>query len=215
MNHFILFAAFSLVILSIIGYSFYFSNKAVVKRKLRNAPFKKISQFRHQTIAKTTGKIAYVIPPLISPLSQRECSHYHIHVEQKNKNWSTLIEEEVSSKIILKDGDDYALINHSSLKSFIVQDKVYSSGFLNDAGEKLEAYLKSKGKKSDYLIGLNKTLRYQEGILEKDEKVTALGQGEWKTAIELGLPEHLDKVLVINPIPKKFVYLSDDFDVMM
>ncbi|MEN8137293.1 MAG: hypothetical protein ABFR62_02565 [Bacteroidota bacterium] len=213
-NFFIFIAIIFLVIFLL---KFFFSKKARIKRRLKNAVQKKISDFKNGETAKFTGNIEFVDQPLIAPLSNRECSYYYVHIEQKvssgkNSYWKTIIEEEISNKFVIRDGEKCAFINDSKLKSYIIQDKEYSSGFLNDANAILEKYLNKHGYESEGFLGLNKAIRYKEGILEKGEKIAVLGKGEWKDADQIDLPGHYEKVLVINSTEKDHIYLSDDPD---
>ncbi len=198
-----------------VGY--YFSSKTVIKRKLKKSKFKKIADFKNGEVAKIVGTVEFIGPPLHSPLSKRECAHYYIHVEEKvssgkNSKWETLIEESISSKFLIKEKEHYAFINDNKLKSYVVQDVKYSSGFWNDATEDLEEYLKSKGEESEGFLGMNRTIRYKEGVLEKDERIAVLGKGEWKEFSQLGLPQKYGKVLEIRSSDEEAIYLSDDPD---
>lgn len=212
------FAFFVVFIMALIlVYHFLFSKKAIVKRKLKNANYRKLSNFRENEIAKIVGHVEIIDEPLISPLAHRKCVHYHVLVEKhrssgKSTNWYTLIEEEVSQKFLIREDGKYAYINSKNIKKYVVRDKKFSSGFGNDATQRLEAYLKSKGEKSEGFLGFNKSLRYFEGVLEENEKIAVFGKGNWKDASELGLPEKYDRVLEINSEKDQPVYLSDDPD---
>ncbi len=206
-----------LIIIIISVYKFFFSEKAKIKRKLKNAPLKKIANFKNNEIAKIVGNIEIIDQPLISPLANRKCAFYYIRIERKsssgkNSHWKTIVEEEVSQKFLIRDGEDYAYINDSNIKSYIVQDKMFSSGFGNDATERLEKYLISKGIESEGFFGFNKTLRYYEGVLENNEKIAVFGKGNWKDATGLNLPNQYKTVLEITSDQGLSVYLSDDPD---
>lgn len=209
-DYLVLIFVFGIVILI----SSFFSKKAIVKRKLKQAKHKRISEFLDGDVAKITGTVELINEPLIAPLSKRKCSYYYVHIERKNSSknstWQTYIEEEVSGNFLIKDEFGYACIKAPNVKSYIVQDKNYSSGFLNDTKQHLENYLASKGKESVGLLGFNKTLRYNEGILEPNEKVAVFGKGQWKDAKSLDLSEDYRMVLEITGYDNKAVYISDD-----
>jgi len=125
-------------------------------------------------VDKVVGKIEFVDPPIKAPLSGRTCAYYHVIVEQqkssgKSSHWHTIINETNQSKYLIRDGNSYAFVEDSNLKSYIVKDKKFRSGFLNDATSELERYLQQHGKTSENLLGMNKTIRYCEGILENGE----------------------------------------------
>ena len=176
---------------------------------------RKIAEFKSGDVAKIVGKVEFVDEPLIAPLSKRKCSLYYIQVKQKvssgkSSHWKTIIEETVSCKYVIKEDDSYAYINDKFPKCYIVQDRNYSSGFMNDAEEDIEKYLISKGHKSEGFLGLNKTLRYKEGVLEDGEEIAVFGKGDWEDAAKLNLPEKYGRVLVITSTNDEAVYLSDD-----
>lgn len=205
------------VIAIIAFFTIFFNKKAIIKRKLKKAELKPINQFRDNEEARIVGEVEFVGEPLIAPLSGRPCAYYYVHVEQekstgKSSSWSTLIEEEVSGEYVIRDGANYAYINGRHIKSYIVQDRNYRSGFLNDAADHLENYLNRKGYESENMLGFNKTMRYKEGVLEKGEKIAVYGKGVWRSATELNLPEKFGRVLSISEPNDDEIYLSDDPD---
>ena len=211
------FIIFISIIIIVILLSYFFSKKAIVKRKLKNATVSSIGTFRNGQIAKIVGHVEFIDTPLIAPLSKRKCSYYYIHIEQrvstgKSSRWKTIIKEEVSSKFLIKEGDNVAYINEKNVKCYIVQDKSFKSGFGNDATTNLEKILNSRGIDSEGFFGFNKTLRYKEGVLENEEKIAVFGKGTWKDPENLALPEKYNRVLEITANQGVPVYLSDDPD---
>lgn len=170
-------------------------------------------------IAKVVGKVEYVDKPLIAPLSGRSCAYYHVLIEQKissgkSSHWKTIIEEEVAERFVIRDGKYCAHINSKNVKSYLVEDIEYSSGFLKDATEVLEKYLRNNGQESVGMLGLNKTLRYKEGVLEQGEIIALIGRGEWKNASQEQLPDSYGRILVISSTEEEAIYLSDDPDTL-
>ena len=129
----------TIVFVGIFFLQYYFSRKSVVKRKLKKAAGMKMSSFYSGDIAKVAGSVEIVGEPLIAPLSGRECAYYYVLVEQlqssgKSSHYSKLIEDEKSGTFLIRDGRYRAKINPDSrLKTYLVQDKEYSSGTGNDA----------------------------------------------------------------------------------
>lgn len=199
----------------IIFLALYFNKKAVIKRKLKKAIGKKISDFISGDIAKVVGKVEFAGDPLIAPLSGRRCAYYYVLVEQqvssgKSTHWETVIEEEVAGKFVIRDGRHIAHVNCMNVKSVLVEDKQYSSRIGQDATPELEKYLNDHNKKSEGVFGWNKTMRYKEGVLEEGELIAALGRGEWKSAEQVQLPDTYDRVLELSSTEAEPVYLSDD-----
>lgn len=212
---FIAIPAIILAIGAIIFFSLYYSKKAVIKRKLKKAVGKKISDLISGDIAKIVGKVEYVGEPLIAPLSGRRCAYYYVLVEHqvstgKSSHWEKLIEEEVAGAFVIRDGRHCAHINSKNVKSVLVEDRQYASGFRNDATAELESYLNAHGQKSEGTFGWNKNMRYKEGVLEEGELIAAMGRGVWKSAEQEQLPDVYDRVLAITSTETEPVYLSDD-----
>jgi hypothetical protein len=209
-------ASFILIIAGVAFTRNYLSRKAVVKRKLKKAAGKKISSFLSGDIAKVVGNVEFVGAPLTSPLSGRRCAYYYVLVEQlvstgKSSHWKKVIEEEVGGTFVIRDGRYRAHISsESTLKTYLVQDRVYSSGFHEDATEVLESYLHAHNVASENLFGLSKTLRYKEGVLEESECMAVIGRGEWKNAREISLPDSFGRILVLSSTEEEPIYLSDD-----
>lgn len=210
---FFILVVIAIIIVSVL--SFVFNKKQQIKRKLKKAEFKKICDFKDGDVAKVVGQVEFIQQPLTAPLSKRECSFYYIKVQKKvssgkSSHWDTIIEEEVSSDFLIKGETHYALVKDKNIKCYIVQDASYSSGFLNDADAVLENYLNSKGHNSEGFLGMNKTMRYKEGVLEENETVAAYGKGVWKDASQLNLPEKYGKILEITSDKDLAIHLSDD-----
>lgn len=200
-------------------YAIFFNRRGIVKRKMKKTPLVKISSFIENDVARITGKIEIFGEPMLSPLSGRPCGYYHIQIEQKvqsgkSSNWRTVIDEEVAGNFIIRDGRYGAVISGKKLKTYLIQDKTFNSGTFNDADEQLNNYLAKKGHSSTGIFGLNKTMRYKEGILEAGEIVAVVGTGKWQQ-IDRGHPLYGlvsdSRILEISAIPEKgLVYLSDD-----
>ncbi len=204
-----------IVILVFVLLGLYFNKKAVIKRKLKKAVGKKISDIVSGEIAKVVGKVEFVGEPLIAPLSGMHCAYYCVLVEQqkstgKSTHWDTIIEEEVGGKFVIRDGRHCAHIDSRNVKGVLVEDRQYSSGYRNDATPGLEKYLNDHEQKSVGVFGWNKNIRYKEGVLEEGELIAAMGRGEWKNAEQVQLPDTYDRVLEISSTDQEPVYLSDD-----
>jgi hypothetical protein len=196
-------------------FSFYYNKKARIKRKLKKSPVKRIATVTDGEVVKITGKVEYTGEPLTAPLSGRTCACYHVLVEQrvssgKNTHWKTIIEEEIFGSFGIRDEDYCARFDGNKVKSYIVQDRKYTSGFRNDALEVLERYLKNHGYESENFLGMNKTIRYREGVLEEGETIAVLGKARWEKAESGQWSDSYGKVLIISPTEKEPVYLSDD-----
>jgi len=73
----------------------------------------------------------------------------------------------LSGNVVIYDGKNYALIDNKLIESYLIMDRNYLSGFLKDTTTRLENYLNKHGHKSVNILGLNKSLRYKEGIFRR------------------------------------------------
>ena len=95
----------------------------------------------------------------------------------------------------------------------------FNSGTFKDPSEKLDHYLQSFGQESIGFLGLNKSIRYEEGILENDEEVAVCGDGSWRDLSELPNLEYLrkkgvSKIFVFKNTPSVSLTISDDLRII-
>ena len=201
-----------LVVVGIAIYNFLFSKAAVIRRKLRESEGRRISSVKDGEVVKIVGRVIFPGRTLSAPLSKRKCSYFHVLVEAHHGKggWQTCIEEEKAGDVVLQDGKFYAIVQTVEVNTYLVADKEYSSGMFNDASGALENYLRSHRQQSTDFFGFNRSLRYKEGVLEKNEVVAVLGKARWANKWDSRLNIPSDKVLVIEPAGAEPVYLSDD-----
>lgn len=200
---------------AIVIYAVYTNKSARVRRKLKQAEFKPIKDFKSFDEAKIVGRIELVDAPLLAPFSLRKCACYHAIVEEQARSgrstyFHTIKEETVSTRFIIRDGEHIAYINDRNVQSHIVQDKEFAASNTSIPPDHVLSYLKKMEYKKYDLYSLPNTLRFLEGILEPDEQVAVFGQGIWKSADQLGLPPELGDVLEIKSTSEDSVFLSDD-----
>ena len=170
--------------------SYYFSKKQRVLRELKKSDAIPISRAKQGDYVKIIGKAIGGNQPLKAPLSGRSCLYYYVLVEKKgDKTWHTYIEEEDGQDFFLETGYERAIVKPKGIhfgfkRTLFVVDYKDKSGVFNDAKPHLEQFLKRYGKGSVNFIGLNKTLRYSEGIIEEGETIAVKGIAQWKTLNE-------------------------------
>ena len=92
----------------------------------------------------------------------------------KSSHWVTVIKEKEATDFWIQDTTGRALVHSTSPLTILTMDARFSSGFLNDASPKLEAFLNERGQNSKGWI-MNRTLEYKEGVLEKGESISVVG----------------------------------------
>lgn len=202
-------------ILAMVIYAIFNSKTARVRRKLKQAEFKPIKDFKSFDEAKIVGGIELIDEPLLAPFSLRPCACYHAVFEEETRSgsstyYATVRDETVSKRFVIRDGEHIAYINDKNLQSHIVQDREFTADSSSHPPTYIIEYLNKIDFKMDGFFRRYRNLRFLEGILEADEQVAVFGQGIWKTAAELGLPPELGDVLEIKSTSEDSVFLSDD-----
>ncbi len=214
--HIVIFITLLVGIIAIIV--FYFSDKNRILRTVRKIHSKKIGLVKENEYIKIIGNAHGIDPSLISPIGKRHCVYYQIKVEQKKSNgngssWHTIIKEEKSIPFIIESDGEKAIVEppvDSKAKIiYLIKDVKYRSGTWNDAPTYLENYLNAKGEKSTGFLGLNKTIRYQEGVIEIGEEIVVLGKGNWKKT-EHNFDTYSSETLCIHGDLKNKLMITDD-----
>ena len=199
-------------------FAYIFSRKVLIKDELKKVKQKKIGDFKDGDKGRIVGKVVFAGQTLTAPISGRKCSWYHVRVTQykyvgEARYAQVLLDESKQGDVVICDGDHYAIIDTREAKAFITSDVVYNSGFLQDASPELQSFLKKYKVAETNMIGLNKTMKYEEGVLEKDETFTVSGQGFWNESADHNLKIPAKQVLVITTSKEnEKVYVSDDPD---
>ena len=202
---------------AVIGFiSYYYSNKSVLLRAFKTSRKKSINSIQQNEYAKVIGKAKYVNQPLIAPLSGRQCVYYHIIVEVKgDKHWRKIIDDVKTQDFFIETNSEMAIVkssdlNKSSMRFHLVKDHKEKSGFRNDAPEKLEQYLISHNKKSKGILGINKSMRYSEGVIELDETIAVKGIANWKALKEPIEGYSYSKILTLIGNKKEKLLITDE-----
>ena len=191
-----------------------------ILRKMRQAPIRLIRDVKDGP-ARIAGKLGYVLPPLVAPLTGRRCAYFEVLVEQQgNKgHWRTLVQTTGGQDFSLRDESGQALVHLDSTMVAVVLDAHFRSGFGNDASPELEAFLSAHGTSSEGLV-FNRTLRYREGVLEEGEMVSALGFARWEVdpepsaSSQIGGYRDAPMRLVVSSEGETKLHVSDDPSVM-
>jgi len=204
-----------LVISAVVFISYYYGNKAKILRVLKEFKPSLIINARENQSVKIIGTVSSNNTFLQSPLTQRKCVYYKIHVEKKvsngnNSHWETIIEDSQANDFIIESKGEHAFVKMKNYKSHLIEDGEFDSGTFNDATPKLEEYLNSFGEESEGFFGFNKTIRYKEGILGINEPIAIKGIANWKDPKEFNIKNHYSKILVLSGNKQNNLILTDD-----
>ena len=196
--------------------SYYFSKKNRMLREFKKTRKKSINSIKRNEYAKIIGKAKHVGEPLVAPLSGRKCVYYHVVVEVKgNKSWRKIIDDVESQDFFISAASEMAIVKTSNLRVdskyiHLVKDFSKNSGFRKDAPANLEAYLKKHSKKSTGLFGVNKQMRYREGVIEIDENIAVKGMAEWESLREPIKGYSYSKILTLTGTKKQKLLVTDE-----
>ncbi len=194
---------------------YYFGPKAVILRELKKSKAVPINRIQEGEYAKVIGVAKLVKDPIIAPISGRHCVFYQIIVEKKGgkNSWHTVINETNTQDFFVETRGEMAIVKTDQPKNFrkifLEKDHKAKSGFWNNANDRLENYLKRHGSSSKNFLGLRKTLRYHEGIIEPGETIAVKGIGNWKNLKEPIEGFHYSKVLTLVGSKDKKLLLTD------
>lgn len=202
------------LLLGTLIYEAFFSKRAEVRRKLRNATKKNIGEFKDGDLGKIAGKVVLAGDFLIAPVTKRKCAWYHLVVRSSgsgsdNGGSHKIINEEKRGDLILFDGTHYAWIEMRNTKSDLVPDANAHSGRFDTASPELESLLNRHQHESTDMFGFSKRIDYTEAVLEENETVTAIGEGKW---VEVPKRFNLQatRMLLLHMAENIPVYVSDD-----
>ena len=194
----------------------YFSNKKMMLREFKKSRKKSINRIQENEYAKIIGKAKHVHEPLEAPLSGRRCVYYHVMVEVKgDKSWRRIINDEKHQDFFIESNSEMAIVKISATQKstrrfHLVKDYKEKSGFRNDATEKLEAYLKYHNKNSTSILGINKTIRYTEGVIELNEPIAVKGVAKWSALKEPIEGYSYSKILTVTGSKEEKLLVTDE-----
>lgn len=224
----ILFGLFGLAVavLGFMAIANHFSERATTLRAMSAATRTSIEDAKDGATVRLVGRVAWLAQErLASPLSGRACVAFRVHVEtrvrgRKSSYWRTTIDERESVDFVLEDPSGRAIVRARGGKLLIDLDHHRSSGTFHDATPELRGYLAEHGQDSTGLLGLNKPMRYREGVLEVGETVAVVGVARWEDDPDDGAIETPGgfrdavrrKRLVIEPAADGNLYASDTLE---
>jgi len=209
-----------IVLVGVIAFfGYYFSAKQVILRKLSKTPKKSIGGLKTNQFTKVSGKALHVKPPLIAPLSGRQCIFYSIEIDKKvstgkSTRWKTIVKEEKIQEFFINTNGDFTIVRPTqsprNFISYLVKDRKTSSGTFSDPIPEFESLLRRYNIEPTNFFGFNKTLRYKEGVVEIGEQITVAGIAKWKTLREPIPDYHYSKIAELVSEGKYRIIITDE-----
>ncbi|WP_298898535.1 GIDE domain-containing protein [uncultured Psychroserpens sp.] len=211
-----------IIAISVIGLiiflAVHFSKRNVIIRTLSKIPYKPASSLKTNDLSKVSGKALHVKAPLIAPYTGRKCVFYQIRIQQrvnsgKSSHWKTLVQDEQFQEFFIDTNGDFVIVKPSASPrnyiSYLVKDTNQSSGVFNSPTPKFEAVLRRYNINPENFFGMNKRLRYEEGVIEIGERITVAGIAKWK-ALSEPLPEYpYSKIAALESEGKQKIIITD------
>jgi hypothetical protein len=176
-----------IVIATFVLVALYKSPKHTILRALKKTRRKPIISVREGEYVKIVGNAKSEDAPLLAPLSKRPCVFYEVEVAQvTSEDSETIIHDIQFQDFYIQAGTDSALIQLNRLREkekliHLVADHTAKSGTFKKADATLEAFMREHNQNSKGFLGLSKSLKYTERIIEIDEEIAVLGIGKWET----------------------------------
>lgn len=171
------------VVVGVLGFGalWYFGSEQVARRAIRAATPRRIADWPEGQPTRLIGSIAGG-EVLAAPLSGRACVYYRAVVEElrgnsKHRRWVSIIEEVRSVPFVVEDGSGRALVDPTGAQIACKVDRQTSSGTFDDATAVERSFLDRHKSASTGFLGFNRSLRYEEAILEVGERISVVGIG--------------------------------------
>ncbi len=174
------FAILALILVVAWGF-WYFSSERQIRRQLRNAQTKRISELDEDELGKVVGHARAIGETLVAPLTGRPCVYFVATVEEQRSNskssyWKTIIRETRGVPFVLEDGTGRAIVDATAAKVALDFDGRSKSGTFDNPTEVEKAFLARHGQKGQGWI-FNRQLRYREAVIAEGETIAVLGAG--------------------------------------
>lgn len=198
----------------------YFSEYRVLVRELEAAPRTAIDQLAGGA-ACVTGRVTEGEQTLVAPLSGRRCVAFHLLVEERvGKHWRVLASVNAARGFWIADETGKALVEpgaHCELA--LVREAGGQTGLFGDLPKEVEEamrrFLAERGVSTRGLFGLEKLLRFREGVLVEGETASVRGHAnrEVHDRGEVQGPRQPPSVMVLRPVsPGAPLQITDDPD---
>lgn len=208
------------VVLAVAVALWWFSADQVARRAMLQTPRSAIADAQDGQVVRVVG-VVEAEATVEAPISGRPCVAWRVKVEEKQRSnngtrWDTVIDDHDEVAFSVVEGDARALVRPLRVHAVLEQDGHATSGFLDDATPRLEAFLAARGRSSTGLV-FNRTMRYREGVVEPGELVAVVATARWERDPDRGpragdgyRDAKLPQRLVLEAPPGEDLLVSDE-----
>tara|TARA_B100000700_G_C14826926_1_gene752693 strand:- start:37 stop:828 length:792 start_codon:yes stop_codon:yes gene_type:complete len=152
--------------------------KLKLKRMIMDLPTSKIKSLA-MGFVEVTGKVKEAEDLFKSPLKQKECVYFDIHVEKwvsrgKNSRWETVYRDSETSLFYLTEENEKVLIDTQAAELNFKKDIDLKTGTFGKMPDYIQEFCEQKeiGKS---IFGLKQKLRFREIYIEPNDELYILG----------------------------------------
>lgn len=165
--------AIAALFVALLFYQLVLSREARDRRRMRDTPVTTIAAAPVGQQVRLQGIIQRHEAEFTAPISQRRGVYYCSRLEQyRNKSWRELVREVQEADFILRDASGEALVRVRGARWLTGVDHHSTSGTFEPADEAQSAFLRRHDRSATNFLGLNRSLRYEECVLEVGSRVS-------------------------------------------
>lgn len=175
-------SAFFLLVFVTIGYALWwiFSTTRRIRARLRRSPIVELAAAPHEEDVRVVGQVERHETVLTAPITGRPCVLWHVTVlEQRGKTMDTVLERTAFVDFALRDESGHAIVRPMLVTHLLQRDGQAKSGIFAEPSPRIEAFLHEHGISTRGII-FNKTMRFQEAVVELGERVSVLARARWE-----------------------------------
>lgn len=186
-----------------------------LKRLIENMPTSKVRSIAMGLVELYGDVVPYQKKLLKSPLLNKDCVYYSYLIQErrgsgKNARWVTLKKGADLVHFCLRDETGSVLVDPNYSRIDLNADLNVTSGFGRDPPSVVKAAIKRMGLSHETFLGINKTMKYQEFVLEPGNKVYILGTaGDNPFVEDTTGQKNEEDIMIQKGKHEKIYYISD------
>lgn len=185
-----------------------------LKRLIENMPTSKVRSLA-MGLVEVYGCAVQQEKILISPLLNKKCFYYDYKVQEqrgsgKNTRWVNLRQGTDMVPFYLKDDTGKVLVDPKGAKLDIKPDFEFNSSLGRDPPAVVKDFLKRNNLSFEGFLGINKTMRYIETLVEPNDKLYILGTaGDNPFVEDTTAQKGVEDIMIQKGKNEKIYYISD------
>jgi hypothetical protein len=158
----------------------FFSEDRRIQRRIAALPVRRIGELGDGETARVVGRVR-AGATLVSPLTGRTCVYYRAILEEYRQHgkfgaWHVIADASNHVDFSVVDDGGEALVRMIDPTVSVNRDAHTRSGLWEDPDDLQRAFVEAHGGSAENFLGMNRALRYTEGVIEPDEAVSVVGQ---------------------------------------